>query len=220
MTSSGARDGPPGSWSARGPVVSGRIPPLADFASPRPETGCSLRSLPPGQATVLVAADGGTAGGPDGGPGGGGLDGMGGTGKTHLAAALAREHLDERAADLVVWVSATGRDAVIASYAQALRTAGGPAAGDGPEQAAAEFMDWLAKTDRPWLVVLDDLNDPAAIEGYWPRGAAGRTLITTESRDVGQLTGSRVVPVGALSHREALWYISERLGADHDQRMG
>jgi tetratricopeptide (TPR) repeat protein len=194
-------------------VVSGRIPPLADFASPRPETGCSLRSLPPGQATVLVAADGGTAGD-------GALDAMGGTGKTHLAATLAREHVTEQAADLVVWVSASGRDAVISGYAQALRDAGLAAAGDGPEQAAAEFMDWLAKTDRPWLVVLDDLSDPAAIEGYWPRGAAGRTLITTGSRDVGQLPGARVVPVGTLSHREALWYLSERLGADHDQRMG
>ena len=212
MTISGAHGGPPGSWPAGGPTVSGRIPPLADFASPRPETGCSLRSLAPGQVTVLAAVDGGTAGG--------GLDGMAGTGKTHLAAALAREHVDERAADLVVWVSATGRDAVIGSYAQALRNTGVPAAGEGPEQAAAQFMDWLAKTDRPWLVVLDDLSDPAAIEGYWPRGAAGRTLITTESRNVGQVPGARVVPVGALSHREALWYISERLGANHDQRMG
>jgi tetratricopeptide (TPR) repeat protein len=45
-------------------------------------------------------------------------------------------------------------------------------------------------------------------------------LVTTESRDIGQLPGARVVPVGPLSHREALWYISERMGADHDQRMG
>jgi tetratricopeptide (TPR) repeat protein len=191
-------------------VISGRIPPLADFASPRPETGCSLRSLPAGQAAVLVAADDGA----------GGLGGLGGTGKTHLAAALARELLDERAADLVVWITAVGRDAIIAGYARALRDAGVPARDEGPEQAAAEFLDWLAKTDRRWLVVLDDLSDPAAIEGYWPRGAAGRVLVTTESRDIGQLPGARVVPVGPLSHREALWYISERMGADHDQRMG
>jgi tetratricopeptide (TPR) repeat protein len=211
MASTGSRGGPSGSWPAGGPAVSGRIPPLAAFCSPRPETGCSLRSLPPGQATVLVAADHGAPGG---------LGGLGGTGKTHLAAALAREHIDERVADLVVWVTATGRDAVIGGYAKALRDAGVPTAADGPEQDAAAFTDWLAKTDRPWLVVLDDLSDPAAIEGYWPRGPAGRTLITTGSRDVGQLPGSRVVSVGALSHREALWCISEQLGADHDQRMG
>jgi tetratricopeptide (TPR) repeat protein len=191
-------------------VISGRIPPLADFASPRPETGCSLRSLAAGQAAVLVSADDAA----------GGLGGLGGTGKTHLAAALARELLDERAADLVVWITATGRDAVIAGYARALRDAGVSAKGEGPEQAAAEFLDWLARTDRHWLVVLDDLSDPAAIEGYWPRGAAGRVLVTTDSRDLGQLPGARVVPVGPLSDREALWYISERLGADHDRRMG
>jgi len=211
MTSSGARGGPPGSWPKGGPAVSGRIPPLTAFSSPRPETGVGLRALPPGQVTALVAADEAAAGG---------LRGLGGTGKTHLAAALAREHLSEQLSDLIVWVPATGRDAVITGYAQALRDAGEHARGEGPERAAAAFVDWLARTDRPWLVVLDDLSDPSVMEGYWPRGAAGRTLITTESPDVGQLPGSRVVPVGALSHREALWYISERLGADHDQRMG
>ena len=191
--------------------MSGRIPPLAVSCSPRPETGSGLRSLPPGQATVLIAADDAATGG---------LGRLGGTGKTHLAAVLAREHLDERVSDLVVWITATGREAVIGGYAQALRDCGEPAAGEGPEQAAGAFLDWLATTDRPWLVVLDDLSDPAAIEGLWPRGAAGRTLITTESRNVGQLPGASVVAVGALSHREALWCISERLGADHDQRMG
>jgi tetratricopeptide (TPR) repeat protein len=211
MTSTGARGGPSTSWSTGGTVVSGRVPPLAPFCSTRPETGCSLRGLAPGQATVLIAAGNAAAGG---------LDGLGGTGKTHLASALAREHLDERAADLVVWIRATSRDAVIGGYARALRDVGAPVPADGPEQAAGAFVDWLARTDRPWLVVLDDLSDPSAVEGYWPRGAAGRTLITTEARDVGKLPGSRVMEVGTLSHREALWYLSERLGADHDQRMG
>jgi tetratricopeptide (TPR) repeat protein len=191
--------------------VSGRIPPLAESYSPRPETGFGLRSLPPGQATVLVAADDGLTRG---------LRGLGGTGKTHLAAALAREHLDERAADVVVWVAATGRDALVAGYAQASRDVGVPDPGQGPEQAAAAFLDWLASTDRSWLVVLDDLSDPAAVDGYWPRGAAGRTLVTTELHDLSQLPDSRVMAVGTLSHREALRYLSERLDADHDQRLG
>jgi tetratricopeptide (TPR) repeat protein len=211
MTSRGADGGPAGPRPASGSAVSGRIPPLAESYSPRPETGFSLRSLPAGQATVLVAADDVLAGG---------LAGVGGTGKTHLAAALAREHLDERAADLVVWVSATGRDAVAAGYAQASRDAGVADPGEGPELAAAAFLDWLARTDRSWLVVLDDLSDPAVVDGYWPRGAAGRTLVTTELQDLGELPDARVMTVGALSHREALRYLSERLQADHDQRLG
>ncbi len=213
--SRGAYGGPSGSrpteGPAGGPTVSGRIPPLAESCSPRPETGGSLRSLPAGQAALLVAPEDDVAGG---------RSRLAGTGKTHLAAAMTREHLDEQAADLVVWISATGRDAVVGGYAQALHAAGVPAPGEGPERAAAAFVDWLASTDRPWLVVLDDLNDPAAIEGLWPRGPAGRVLVTTDLRDIGQPPDSRMLAVGAFSQREALWYLSERLRADHDQRMG
>jgi tetratricopeptide (TPR) repeat protein len=85
----------------------------------------------------------------------------------------------------VVWVGATGRDAVISGYAQALRDLdlvqhrGGSA-----ERAAGRFLGWLAETDQPWVVVLDDLADPAAMDGLWPAGAAGRVLVTAPRADV------------------------------------
>jgi tetratricopeptide (TPR) repeat protein len=200
----------------RQPVLSGRLPPLVSPYAPRQETGLSLVNLPPGQVTVLATADDAAF---QRGPA------AGGTGKTYLAAKLARAHLADRAAYLVVWITAATADAVIRGYAQALRDAGlaaaAPAAPDeGTEAAAARFLDWLARTDLPWLVVLDDLNDPAAIENWWPRGAAGHVLITTERPDLCQRYSPRFVRVGGYSPREALWYLSERLRSDHDQRTG
>ena len=192
-------------------VLSGRIPPPAESCLLRQETGLTLGGLPPGQPIVLVSAAAA--------PAGGGPD-LGGTGKTELAAALARACLDDRAAHLVVWITAASEDAVIAGYAQALRDAGLTAPGGGPEQAAAAFLEWLAGTSRPWLVVLDDLADPAAIDNWWPRGAAGRVLVTTRHAHLGERHPAYVVPVGAFSPREALWYLAERLRADHDQRTG
>lgn len=210
MTSGEGHPGPVRSWPLERPVLSGQIPPLADSHSPRQETGLSLASLQPGQTTVLAAADDAAARS---------LGGLGGTGKTHLAAALARAHLAEGAAYLVVWVTATSQDSVIGSYAQALHDVGMPAPDENPER-AAQFLDWLATTELPWLVVLDDLSDPAGLEDYWPRGAAGRVLVTTQRQDAGQLRDSRVVAVGTFSLREAVWYLSERLQAEPDQRAG
>jgi tetratricopeptide (TPR) repeat protein len=190
------------------PVLSGMFPPLADSSAARPETGISPAALPPGQTTVLV-------------PGGELTRGMGGTGKTQLAATLAGQHAEGRLADLIVWVSGATEDAVIGGYAQALRDVGVPDQGEGTEQAAAQFLTWLETTTRPWLVVLDDVRDAAALEGRWPRGPAGRVVVTTEQPTVADGAPQlHVVNVGAFSPREALAYLSGMLRADPDQRVG
>ncbi|WP_199552392.1 hypothetical protein, partial [Streptomyces sp. N35] len=33
--------------------------------------------------------------------------------------------------------------------------------------AAQAFLAWLAATERRWLVVLDDISDPAAADAWW-----------------------------------------------------
>jgi tetratricopeptide (TPR) repeat protein len=194
------------------PVASGLVPPLADCYTPRTETGLSLAdSLKPGETVVLVAADDVART----------LGGLGGTGKTQLAAAIAHALWDQRAVDLVVWVTAAGRDAVITSYAQALADLGAPDAGEGPEPAAAHLLAWLAGTRRPWLVVLDDLTDPATLDQLWPWGASGRVLVTTNRPDTALAARSpRLVEVGVFSRREALTYLSTKLHSDPDQWVG
>src|SRR6266487_118605 len=150
------------------PVLSGLIPPLAESYTPRTESGLALAgSLEPGETAVLVTADDTARE----------LGAVGGTGKTQLAAAIAHTLWDRRAVDLLVWVTVSGRDAVLAGYAQAMGDVGEPEPYRGPQAAASHFQSWLAETDRPWLAVLDDLTDPAVLDGLWPWGAGGRVVV-------------------------------------------
>ena len=111
------------------------------------------------------------------------LAGTGGVGKTQLAAAYARAAWQAGSVDLLAWVTAGSRDAVVAAYAQAGAEVAGADPGD-PQQAAGRFLTWLETTDRRWLVVLDDLADPADVRGLWPPASAwGRVLLTTRRRD-------------------------------------
>lgn len=137
--------------------------------------------------------------------------GLGGTGKTQLAAAYARsvqEHVD-----LLVWITAAGQSAIISGYAAAARAVGADNGGD-EDTAAGGFLNWLEGTERQWLIVLDDLDDPADVDRWWPTGSTGEVLVTTRRRDQ-VLTGPGriIVDIDVFSPDEADHYLSGKLAS-------
>ena len=149
-----------------------------------------------------------------------------GTGKTQLAAAFAVKLWRAGALDLLVWLDAGSRDSIVAGYASALAAIGVAAAPGEPEAAAGAFLNWLADTRRRWLLVLDDLTEPADAEGLWPYGRGGQVLVTTRLAGLrpgpAAAAGSRhlAIAVPAFSPREALSYISACLNDDPFQATG
>ena len=207
------------------PVSSGIVPPLAESYIQRPETGRGpWDALYPGSTVVLHS--GGDPGVP--------ARRCGGTGKTQLAAAFAINLWSAGELDLLVWVQAVSRARIISGYARALadvRVAGPPGK---PEAAASRFLAWLATTGRRWLVVLDDLAEPADAEGLWPSGPSGQALVTTRlsglkpgpaaspatGRAAAAAAEPQAIDVPAFSQREAINYISARLTDDPYQAAG
>ena len=59
---------------------------------------------------------------------------------------------------------------MLSGYAAATAAATGRDQAISCESVAAQFLGWLSETSRPWLVVLDDLADPADLDGLWPSG--------------------------------------------------
>jgi len=200
------------------PVLSGTVPVLADSFTWRPETGNGpWEELRPG-ATVIV------------GPGSDASASNGqraGTGKTQLAAAVARRLWTAGSLDLLVWVDAGSRDRLVAGYASALADIRIAAPPGQPEAAASRFLSWLSGTRKRWLVVLDGLANPADAQGLWPYGPTGETLLTTQlagvspkvprpgraERDAPQPEQLQIA-LSSFSQREALEYLTERLNDD------
>ncbi|MCG5437509.1 tetratricopeptide repeat protein [Micromonospora foliorum] len=140
------------------------------------------------------------------------LTGLGGVGKTQLAADFVRAYGPDSA--VVVWVTASSRDQVLATYTEAAREVLGPQ--DNVELAAERFLAWLATTQDGWIVVLDDLQTTADLRGLWPRGPAGRVAVTTRRRDAA-LSGSqrRIVDVDVFSAEQAVDYLRSALQQRH-----
>jgi tetratricopeptide (TPR) repeat protein len=220
--------GPAGAGQA-GPAVSGFVPELADCFTPRPHTGPGpLSTLPEGRCLVLTGPPRARDSVPD-------LSG--GTGKTQLAANLARTWLADTPGGVLVWLNAGSRDTLLDGYAQAVaagRAGGWPmtvpadtASADSAELTAGRFLAGLAEATGPWLVVMDGLADPADAEGLWPSGQGGqggpngRVLVTARSGvTVPDAMNPVVFTVGPFSSHEGLTYLMARLSADPDQRLG
>ena len=199
------------------PVRSGTVPTVADGYIDRLETAPNLAdalragtavALVPGRPPGLAPAAGHAA-----------RDWLRSTGKTQLAAAFAESLWHSRGLDLLVWIDATSRAAVLSGYAAATAAATGRGQVSSCESVAVQFLSWLSETTRSWLVVLDDLADPADLDGLWPAGPAGRVLLTC-GNPAAVPRGMQVLPVGPFNSREALSYLTERLSANRGQRLG
>ena len=199
------------------PVRIGTVPPLAEGFFARPETAPGLTALlRAGAAVALVpdrAPDPGLASVPAA------QDWLRSSGKTQLAVASAESLWQSGEVDLLVWIDATSRASVLAGYAAATAEATGRNQASSCESVAAQFADWLSETSCSWLVVLDDLADPAAMDDLWPAGPSGRILVTANDAAV-LPSGMQVLPVGPFNSREALGYLMARLASDPSQRLG
>jgi len=191
----------------------GTAPPFAEGFSDRPDTARGiLDALIPGSTIALV-------------PGSEFAEGrqnwLGTSGKTQIAAMLTETLWRSGAVDMVVWISATSRSAVLSGYVEAWTAATGIEPTGTAESVAARFISWLAETSQPWLVVLDDLPNADELDGLWPQGPAGRVLVTSSQSSIAaSRRRARVFPVGFFSVREALGCLTERLSVNPAQRQG
>ncbi|MFI5851797.1 tetratricopeptide repeat protein [Micromonospora chalcea] len=193
------------------PVQVGRPPAMASAFQPRQRLReRALATRHHGDDVVLAQVDGGRG---SGGPGTRVLAGGGGVGKSQLAAWIAHDALGH-GTDMVVWAAASSPDQVITTYARAAVRVGVPGA-DGADLAAdAEaFLEWLHTTDRTWLVVLDDITDPAHLTRWWPpHRTTGWTLATTRLQDATLASSGRQrVDIDVYTPDESMGYLADRL---------
>ncbi|MFS8203443.1 tetratricopeptide repeat protein [Streptomyces sp. CWNU-52B] len=184
------------------PVEIGPIPALASAFQARQRLREQIETARAGAGSVVLTQV---------------LSGGGGVGKTQLAAACATDAL-KSGVDVVVWATATEAQLVITQYARAaarLRLPG--VSGQEPEAAARTLLDWLATTSRRWLVVLDDITDPATVNSWWPvsRTGTGWVLATTRLKDARLTGGGRArVDIDVYTADEADTYLHTRLTDD------
>ncbi|MGW8529592.1 tetratricopeptide repeat protein [Nocardiopsis sp. NPDC055824] len=148
------------------------------------------------------------------------ISGIGGVGKTQLAAHYARTLRNitdpERRVDVLVWANASTRASITSAYAHASRQLYSTVPED-PEDAAHLFLAWLGDPNkhqnRRWLVVWDDLTDLPQVEDLWPPHDQphGRVLVTTRRRDHSLTTQGHLIEVDIYTSNEARAFLTQAL---------
>ncbi|MFI6639073.1 tetratricopeptide repeat protein [Streptomyces sp. NPDC050504] len=164
------------------------------------------------------------------------LSGGGGVGKTQLAAALAH-HATRTGTDLVLWADAARPAQLLGTYASAARLVRAPgAAGQDVEGDARAFLNWAATTSRSWLMILDNVAEPAALHGWWPpagtcgeekatdgpdgAGMRHRAVITTRLKGADISGGGRrVLDVSTYTAAESAAFLRERLAVSEAEHL-
>jgi tetratricopeptide (TPR) repeat protein len=128
------------------------------------------------------------------------LHGLGGVGKTLLAAEFAHRHANDY--DAVLWHAVEDPNTLASAFADLAHSLGLPEATD-PDQGAqtAAVLRWLETRPR-WLLVFDNAERREDVEPYVPRRHTGHVLIT--SRNADWLPLARAIPIRPLPRADAI----------------
>ncbi|MGH4035489.1 FxSxx-COOH system tetratricopeptide repeat protein [Actinomycetota bacterium Odt1-20B] len=133
------------------------------------------------------------------------LHGPGGMGKTQLALEYVHRFAGEF--DIVWWVTAVERVIAREQFAALAPDLGIEVSGQLDEAIRAVRRE-LARTARPWLLVLDGAGHPDTVADLLPEGR-GRVLVTTLHADWAGYADA-AVPVPAFERRESVAFVGRR----------
>jgi hypothetical protein len=131
--------------------------------------------------------------------------GMGGVGKTMLAATFVSQHQADFPGG-IFWLSMD----VPTSVRGLVAACAGPGGLDLPNYAALDFEDRVAATRAAWqesvvrLLVFDNLEDPTLLDEWRPTGGGCRVLITSRDATWLSYSGVQTVPLAPLATDPAL----------------
>ena len=132
------------------------------------------------------------------------IAGLGGVGKSQLAARYVFDHADEY--DVVAWIHV--QDGGVADLARLAGYVLDVDAQTTADARAEATLGWLAACQERWLLVLDNVTDAAQLAGCCPSSGNGRVLITTRDQRVGQYAA--MLPIDVFDEATAIDYLVSR----------
>jgi hypothetical protein len=143
------------------------------------------------------------------------MSGVGGIGKSDIA--LHYTHSKRMYFDAIIWIRADTPSRLADEFAVLSTKLGLELPEDLKDPTVSKnlVLGWLARTERPWLLVFDSADDTDIIIDYWPMSTNGAIIVTTRDPAAHtRLYGASDIPVEPFSTQEASSFL-QSLG-NHD----
>ena len=134
------------------------------------------------------------------------LTGLGGTGKSQIAAEYAYRHKNDYR--FIWWLPSEEPAALASIYAGLAQELDLPEKGSADQTSAiAVVKSWLGEK-RNWLLIFDNVTNPADIEAYLPREGTGHVVITSRNPNWGG--SASALPIQVFKRDESVDFIIKR----------
>jgi tetratricopeptide (TPR) repeat protein len=149
--------------------------------------------------------------------------GMGGVGKTQLVTEYCYRYFPSQYG-LVVWLNAESADSLVAEYRQLLADMATEEVANSDkatDEIVGEVKTRLFRSQVPWLLIFDNLEDRSLLENFVPRGAGmkGHILVTTRLVDIDVCAGENTLILGCFDPSESVELL-RRAAGPHNMNGG
>ncbi|MFC1855275.1 tetratricopeptide repeat protein [Thermodesulfobacteriota bacterium] len=139
------------------------------------------------------------------------ISGLGGIGKTQIAIRYTHEYRKDYSGG-IMWITADTEDNILSGFAKIARELGIPEKAD-VKATAAEVTHRLHERSR-WLLIFDNVDDPAMVKQYMPNPLTGAVLVTSRKEDLSKFDITKPIKVGIMSSTEAEGFLKKRTGRE------
>jgi Tfp pilus assembly protein PilF len=140
------------------------------------------------------------------------LFGLGGVGKTQIAAEYAYRHQEDYTA--VLWTFAQTEQSVRGGFAALATLLDLPEKESAEQSQVVEAVQRWLEQNTGWLLVLDNADDPAMVRQFLPQQGKGHALLTSRAHTFQALGIFAPREVNVLSPAEAREFLLRRTGKD------
>ena len=148
------------------------------------------------------------------------VKGLGGIGKTQIAAEYAYRVREQTPHAHILWISAASEEAIMNSFATLAEWL--PSVKIRAEKdlhtLVATIIRWFEQCPDHWLLIFDNADDLSFVQQYFPKQGNGSVLLTTRAHAVASLASSlEVESLGMMEGAHFLLHRTQRLDATDEE---
>jgi hypothetical protein len=138
------------------------------------------------------------------------ISGLGGVGKTQTAVEYAHRHRNDY--QVVLWVGADTREALVAGFVRIAELLGLPEKAAQDQNLAIAAVARRLENTSGWLLILDNADDPKLVEDFLPPNSLGHILLTSRAQVFDHLGIANPIELKKMTPPEAHGFFPKRTG--------